>query len=1065
MRIARQADQDAFSCKGKKPNEYFADVQSGCQSYYVCVGGAGGRMNAVKFDCNPNTIFSQASKVCTPKAQWDCSLTFRFYDTRARKHMKGRRKFVTTTTEAPSYVEESEEERDSPPPRRRRPVPSSQNSLPDFRSRRPSQSNSNRNRRPAQSSQDSQSNRRPVQSERDDSRRRRPAQSEEEEEKEEEKENVRERRPVQSERDDSRRRRPAQSEEEEEENVRGRRPVQSERDDSRRRRPAQSEEEEEKEDEKENVRERRPVQSERDDSRRRRPAQSEEEEEENVRGRRPVQSERDDSRRRRPAQSEEEEEKEDEKENVRGRRPVQSNINDIASRRRRPSQPNQNSVPDVRDRRPQEDLKPFEDFESISELDEFNIPVSILQRQTPRPQTPPTESATPASVPQRPAGPGDRPVSLPRRPSVSRTRPAVPGAVPVNSLRRPSVPQLRPEDQAQPSRPFQTSPGEPFDLFDVEPISPQRIAPGRRVPVVRRRRPAVNSEEDGEVRTQATLRPSRRTVRRRRPNSRGRRPRPRPTEATTIATTTTTITTTERPETEAPTEIPEEVTTRGEFPAIPIGDSFPFNPSPPRTELSNNEEDNEEDEGDFNRPRTPFPPRPQRPNNLNNIPERGPPVAVIPRPIDFLNNRERSRRPTEFSNENRRPEAESLDIISNNGARRVPSPNSFRGDNEVRPVDGGIRTSFRPPRTFNNNPFFRPPPSLGGEGGIVFPPPRSANSPRNELQEDKEEERRPQNDLVTPPSSGIPFEPQRPRIINQNPRIQRPRIQRPRTQGVDRPRNQGRRRPDSRAQGPSNNDGRPNRRRNRGRGRRRRPAGPPPAGPAPAGPPQEISGPIEDPFNFDRDFIRQKRDVSDDLGFPLTTSFVCTDKIAGGLYADIETECRMYHICVPMTKGKLVDYKYICPNNTVFNQQQRKCDSPENVQCDLAHHFYLTKKVMHGDAKPKKHYEKVKSVTKNYKSRSDPRFKREIRSEVPPVQCKQSKIGAHFADLESGCSNFYICVPNDFNSGAVRVTLSCLDGYLFDQKTQNCEKASKVSCKKFAPSSDSNIMGVFIEKN
>ena len=50
----------------------------------------------------------------------------------------------------------------------------------------------------------------------------------------------------------------------------------------------------------------------------------------------------------------------------------------------------------------------------------------------------------------------------------------------------------------------------------------------------------------------------------------------------------------------------------------------------------------------------------------------------------------------------------------------------------------------------------------------------------------------------------------------------------------------------------------------------------------------------------------------------------------------------MFHICVDEDNltPPLTDYKFLCPNGTLFNQQYFICDWWFNVDCGIAETFY-----------------------------------------------------------------------------------------------------------------------------
>ena len=50
------------------------------------------------------------------------------------------------------------------------------------------------------------------------------------------------------------------------------------------------------------------------------------------------------------------------------------------------------------------------------------------------------------------------------------------------------------------------------------------------------------------------------------------------------------------------------------------------------------------------------------------------------------------------------------------------------------------------------------------------------------------------------------------------------------------------------------------------------------------------------------------------------TRFTCEGKLQGRYYADPETDCQMFHVCVRMSRNEIQDYRFLCPNGTVFDQ-------------------------------------------------------------------------------------------------------------------------------------------------
>lgn len=62
------------------------------------------------------------------------------------------------------------------------------------------------------------------------------------------------------------------------------------------------------------------------------------------------------------------------------------------------------------------------------------------------------------------------------------------------------------------------------------------------------------------------------------------------------------------------------------------------------------------------------------------------------------------------------------------------------------------------------------------------------------------------------------------------------------------------------------------------------------------------------------------------------TQFNCDSQLYPGYYADIESDCQMYHICQP---GGRKD-SFLCANGTIFNQERLVCEWWHNVDCSQA---------------------------------------------------------------------------------------------------------------------------------
>ncbi|XP_045582934.1 U-scoloptoxin(01)-Cw1a [Procambarus clarkii] len=64
------------------------------------------------------------------------------------------------------------------------------------------------------------------------------------------------------------------------------------------------------------------------------------------------------------------------------------------------------------------------------------------------------------------------------------------------------------------------------------------------------------------------------------------------------------------------------------------------------------------------------------------------------------------------------------------------------------------------------------------------------------------------------------------------------------------------------------------------------------------------------------------------------TTFSCEER-PYGYYADVEADCQAFHICLNDLK-----WSFLCPNQTLFNQEYFVCDHAINVDCSVATTFY-----------------------------------------------------------------------------------------------------------------------------
>merc|ERR1740116_404188 len=72
---------------------------------------------------------------------------------------------------------------------------------------------------------------------------------------------------------------------------------------------------------------------------------------------------------------------------------------------------------------------------------------------------------------------------------------------------------------------------------------------------------------------------------------------------------------------------------------------------------------------------------------------------------------------------------------------------------------------------------------------------------------------------------------------------------------------------------------------------------------------------------------------------PPETTLTCDAKIEG-YYADTDADCQAFHVCASDGRDGLLEYSFLCPNGTLFNQQYFICDWWFNVDCSQASEYY-----------------------------------------------------------------------------------------------------------------------------
>jgi len=72
------------------------------------------------------------------------------------------------------------------------------------------------------------------------------------------------------------------------------------------------------------------------------------------------------------------------------------------------------------------------------------------------------------------------------------------------------------------------------------------------------------------------------------------------------------------------------------------------------------------------------------------------------------------------------------------------------------------------------------------------------------------------------------------------------------------------------------------------------------------------------------------------------TDFSCDNRVSGGYYADTQTACQVFHVCLHSGSSYfgLIKYSFVCPNGTMFQQKYFTCDWWYNVDCGASQDYY-----------------------------------------------------------------------------------------------------------------------------
>jgi len=181
------------------------------------------------------------------------------------------------------------------------------------------------------------------------------------------------------------------------------------------------------------------------------------------------------------------------------------------------------------------------------------------------------------------------------------------------------------------------------------------------------------------------------------------------------------------------------------------------------------------------------------------------------------------------------------------------------------------------------------------------------------------------------------------------------------------------------------------------------------------------------------------------------TPFTCKDKLMGGYYADIYTNCEMFHICTSgRRKGLLYDFRFWCANDTVFDQRSQTCNAPEKVNCNLSPKYYPRHPLPEEPDVPVPNAElfkvRVKRAIKNVIAIGPNDFP------SSSFSCAGHDANRYYADPETNCQLFHLCAENSPGGRLVDYRFLCRNGTIFDQRSQACDdQTDALNCQEDPP--------------
>ncbi|KAM7282941.1 uncharacterized protein ISCGN_000138 [Ixodes scapularis] len=196
---------------------------------------------------------------------------------------------------------------------------------------------------------------------------------------------------------------------------------------------------------------------------------------------------------------------------------------------------------------------------------------------------------------------------------------------------------------------------------------------------------------------------------------------------------------------------------------------------------------------------------------------------------------------------------------------------------------------------------------------------------------------------------------------------------------------------------------------------------------------------------------------------PLRTTFQCRHD---GYFADIDNNCRVYHICTRSIETRqLQRFSFLCGNLTMFNQLTLTCTRPEDsVPCRNAPAFFYVNDNIGIEDQPFLYDDDVSNAdqfiqtnkintpgnvhvpTKRREGASLPRGSELLLEPLRTTfQCRHD---GYFADIDNNCRVYHICTRSIETRQLQRFSFLCGNLTMFNQLTLTCTRPEdSVPCR------------------